>query len=205
MLTPKVGFEKCFAVEEEATMADSQNTHPGQEEKKDGVSAVAGRAERDIDTVKSKAVEIGSDLADEAKKQAGVIEKKAASFAGEQKNAAADRLGGVASALNDVAKSLKERDDDTIARYARDLADGVDRASHTLKDREVGDLVAMAEDFGRKQPVAFLGLAALAGFASGRFALASAAKRKNESSAPSSQPDVTPRPTSGIPKAAGPR
>ncbi len=185
-------------------MADSQTTHPGQEEKKDGVSAVAGRAERDIDAVKSKAAEIGSDLAEEAKKQAGVIERKAASFAGEQKNAAADRLGGVASALNDVAKTLKERDD-TIARYARDLADGVDRASHTLKDREVGDLVAMAEDFGRKQPVAFLGLAALAGFASGRFALASAAKRKNESSAPSSQPDVTPRPTSGIPKAAGPR
>lgn len=204
MLTPKVGFEKCLSVEEEATMADSQTTHPGQEEKKDGVSAVAGRAERDIDAVKSKAAEIGSDLAEEAKKQAGVIERKAASFAGEQKNAAADRLGGVASALNDVAKTLKERDD-TIARYARDLADGVDRASHTLKDREVGDLVAMAEDFGRKQPVAFLGLAALAGFASGRFALASAAKRKNESSAPSSQPDVTPRPTSGIPKAAGPR
>jgi hypothetical protein len=32
----------------------------------------------------------------------------------------------------------------------------------------------MAERFGRRQPVAFLGIAALAGFAAGRFAMASA-------------------------------
>ena len=47
-----------------------------------------------------------------------------------------------------------------------------------MKNRNVDELLAMAEDFGRTQPVAFLGAAALAGFVASRFVLSSANRRK---------------------------
>ncbi|SDB58748.1 hypothetical protein [Bauldia litoralis] len=152
--------------------------------------------------------------ADEAKKQVGEIEAKAETFAGEQKDAAAERLVGIAAALKDVAGDLDNRDEPAVAGYARDLAKGIGRVSDTIKDRDVGDLMAMAEDFGRKQPAAFLGLAALAGFASGRFALASAAKRERDTprsvssrqvvaSSPGPAQSAPPRPSPRRPRDAG--
>jgi hypothetical protein len=54
----------------------------------------------------------------------------------------------------------------------------------TIEDRDVDDLLGMTQDFGRRQPVAFLGAAALAGFVASRFALASAHRRENKPATP---------------------
>ena len=95
------------------------------------------------------------------------------------------KLGGISGAVSRVADELG-RDEATagIAGYARDLAGGIRRVSDTVKNNNVDDLIAMSEDFGRRQPIAFLGAAALAGFVASRFVLASAQRRSARANSP---------------------
>jgi hypothetical protein len=60
------------------------------------------------------------------------------------------------------------------ASYARMIADGATKISSTVRDNDVDAIFSMAQDFGRKQPAAFIGAAALLGFAASRFLMASA-------------------------------
>ena len=102
---------------------------------------------------------------------------KAKTFASEQKDLAAGQISGVASAINKVADELDGGDQQMVARYARDLASGLSKFGGTVQNKNVDDLMGMAQNFGRSQPLAFLGAAALAGFVASRFALASAHRR----------------------------
>ena len=54
------------------------------------------------------------------------------------------------------------------------IADNAEKLSSLVRDNDVDQLLAIAQDFGRRQPVAFLGAAALLGFAASRFVTASA-------------------------------
>ena len=56
----------------------------------------------------------------------------------------------------------------------REASKGLASVSRALQGRSVGELVAEAAAFGRRNPVAFLGGATLAGFALARLAMASA-------------------------------
>jgi F0F1-type ATP synthase membrane subunit b/b' len=130
-----------------------------------------------IDTVRQHASEDVESLKAEAKSQIGAATDKAKGFAGDQKEMAATQLSGIAAAITKVAEELQRTDQSAVAGYARDLAGGVGKFADTVQNKNVDDLMGMAEDFGRKQPVAFLGAAALAGFVASRFALASAHRR----------------------------
>ena len=130
-----------------------------------------------LDTVRQHAGEDVESLKAEAKSQIGAATDKAKGFAGEQKDVAATQLSGIASAITKVADELQQTDQAAVAGYARDLANGVGKFADTVQNKNVDDLMGLAEDFGRKQPVAFLGAAALAGFVASRFALASAHRR----------------------------
>lgn len=112
-----------------------------------------------------------------AEDQIAEAAEKAKGFADDHKNIAAEQIGGVSAVLTRVADDLAA-DEKTApaAGYARTFAENTRRASETLRDSSVEDLVEMAQHFGRRQPLAFLGLAALAGFAAGRFVVASSAR-----------------------------
>jgi len=137
---------------------------------KQDLSSAADAVRSDID-----------DLTAEAQNRAGEVAEQAKSFAGEQKDVAAGHVDGIASAIDKVAKELEGTDQAAFAGYARDLAGGLHRVSDTVKTRNVDEIIGMAEDFGRRQPIAFLGAAALAGFVASRFALASAQRRTDTS------------------------
>ena len=143
-------------------------------------------AKEAVESVKVEAVNQFGNLKEQAQSQFSDATEKAKSFAGEQKDAAGDQLSGVADAISKVANELQ--DQPAIAGYANELAGGIKRVSETVKNRNVDELLAMAEDFGRTQPVAFLGAAALAGFVASRFVLSSANRRKAAS-------DNVPRPS----------
>jgi hypothetical protein len=98
------------------------------------------------------------------------------------KDKIAEQLGGLADAAQRVADDL-EGESAPGATYVRMVADNALKLSGTIRDSNVDDLLGMAEDFGRKQPVAFLGAAALLGFTASRFLTASA-KRRQEQLAP---------------------
>lgn len=106
---------------------------------------------------------------------------KSAEFATEQKNFVARQLGSVASALEKVGEELGN-ENQTMGHYARDLGSSARNLADSIKDRDLGEVASLAEDFGRRQPVAFLGLAALAGFAASRFVTASTNRRTSQGS-----------------------
>ena len=144
------------------------------------LSQATDQARHDLDAIRKRAAEDARQLGEQAGAKVGEATDKAKSFASDQKDFAAGQISGVATALNKVADELDGSDQQTVARYARDVASGLSRMGRTVQSRDVDDLMGMAQDFGRQQPVAFLGAAALAGFVASRFALASAHRRESK-------------------------
>jgi hypothetical protein len=137
------------------------------------LAAVKQTAQEELDAIKQRAAAEVRGLTDQAKEQIGAGVEHARSFATEQKDFAAGQLTGIASAINKVADELSNGDQAMVGRYARDLAGGIERFAGNVRDKSPDDLMNMAQQFGRSQPLAFLGVAALAGFMASRFALAS--------------------------------
>ena len=141
---------------------------------KHDLGSAAETAKTELDAIAQKAAAEVSNLKQQAGAQIQDATEKAKSFASEQKDFAAGQITGVASAIDRVAEELEGNDQQMVARYARDLASGLTKFGDTVQNKDVDDLLGMAQSFGRSQPLAFLGAAALAGFVASRFALASA-------------------------------
>lgn len=124
------------------------------------------KAADDIGTVKEKAKAQVRDVAD-----------KAEEVASKQKNIAARYAASLGSALEKVGSEMQGADDAVVGKYAKELGSTIQSFAKDVEDRQLSDVSGMAEDFGRKQPLAFLGMAALAGRAASRFLTASAQKR----------------------------
>lgn len=133
-------------------------------------------ARSELANVKAEVETQAGAIAEEAKAQLGQITDRAKGLAADQKDAAAHQLEGIATAVDKVAHEL-EAENAAAAGYARTIADAANRFSGTVKDKNVDELLGMAEDFARRQPAAFVGMAALAGFAASRFLRASASHR----------------------------
>lgn len=107
------------------------------------------------------------------------------SRAHEQQQAGADFIGRFADDIREAARAF-ESDVPFAARGIESAADYVHEASEKIQNGSFRDLLDGASDFARRQPAAFLGLSALAGFAAVRFVRASGEQRAS-SSLPSSQ------------------
>lgn len=147
------------------------------------LNQVTDKAKHDLDAVTQRAAADVREIGHQAKEKVGEATDKAKSFAADQKDLAAGQINGIAAAITKVADELDGSDQQTVARYARDLAAGLSNMGKTIENKDVDDLMGLAQDFGRKQPVAFLGAAALAGFVASRFALASTHRRENKPAA----------------------
>jgi hypothetical protein len=73
----------------------------------------------------------------------------------------------VAGALREAAQ--RRDDGDGLARLGTSAADGLERLSSALRNKDVGTMLRDVESFARQQPVAFFGLALAAGFLAVRF------------------------------------
>uniref|UniRef100_UPI0031014DCE nutrient deprivation-induced protein n=1 Tax=Neorhizobium sp. EC2-8 TaxID=3129230 RepID=UPI0031014DCE len=113
---------------------------------------------------------------------------KAKETANEQKNTIALQLSGVASAIEKAGSELQGGDQRTVGNITRQFGSGMRKFANDIRDRDLGQVAGMAEDFGRKQPAAFLGIAALAGFAASRF-LAASSSRETASTGSERRPD----------------
>lgn len=148
---------------------------------KQDLSSAAEAAKHDLDAIARKAADDVAKLKQQAGAQLSDATDKAKSFASEQKNFAAGQISGVATAITRVADELEGGEQQMVARYARDLASGLTKFGNEIQNKDVDDLMGMAQNFGRSQPLAFLGAAALTGFIASRFALASAHRRDKTS------------------------
>ncbi len=105
----------------------------------------------------------------QARDAAQKAKTQAESMLGEQQQAAADQLEGVAMALRKTAEQLDSQDQGPVARYAERAADSLDNLGGKLRDRDIDSLAAQVQDFARQQPGVFLGGAVAAGFLVARF------------------------------------
>ena len=120
----------------------------------------------------------GDDAASFAKERAGALwydaKESARNKLNEQKAVAADGIGGVAGALRDASRQREQGGErNAFAGLTESAADGLDRLSGTLRNKDVSTMLHDMESFARSQPVAFFGLALAAGFLGVRFLKAS--------------------------------
>ena len=148
------------------------------------------------DTARRDLKDVGTELKHEAASIAEEATQKAKGMAEEQKQVLVDHLDGVSNSLDKVAGELEDKGESS-AHYLRMVADGASKLTSTVRDNNVDDMLAMAEDFGRKQPVAFMGAAALLGFVASRFMVASASRRAGQTDRPrDNASQAAPRPYS---------
>jgi hypothetical protein len=159
----------------------STSTRLGQDTLRTDANAVKEEIGTVANQVKDEAMQHAGQLAEQAKAQVADATEKVKSLAGEQKEFIAGQLGGVAEAVERVATDL-EGQNAPSAQYARMIADNAEKLSGLVRDNDVDQLLSMAQDFGRRQPVAFLGAAALLGFAASRFVTASAQRQQQRES-----------------------
>jgi ElaB/YqjD/DUF883 family membrane-anchored ribosome-binding protein len=139
-------------------------------ELKDKATDIAGVS---ADTLKTQA----SSLVDVAKDVASQATDKLKDTVSERKGAGADYVGGLADTIRRAAREF-DTDLPIAGTYMRKAASQVETVSDSIRTGEFNDVVRNAQDFARRQPTAFLGLAALAGFAVVRFLKSSSESSK---------------------------
>lgn len=160
-------------------MTDASSSGTSSEIERDA-KATRQAAKDAAESVKSKAAGLGAEAKNAARDTADDVKQQARSFAEEQKEEVAGRVDGVADALRSAAGDFDGQDQSAMAGYAREAAKGLDQVSTALSSRNLDDLVGTVEDFARRQPIAFLGGAALAGFVLARFAKSSSDRRHSD-------------------------
>ncbi|RWX80848.1 nutrient deprivation-induced protein [Neorhizobium lilium] len=154
-----------------ASYGDGQATQASPSSQSPAVD-IKQKVSEDLRSVQQKAQDGIADVTDKAKDTAS-----------KQKNMVAEKVSGIAAAMEKIGSELEQGDQADIGRMTKNLSTSIRKFSEDIKDRDLGQIAEMAEDFGRKQPLAFLGIAAVAGIAATRFLTASAS-RHGSSNAP---------------------
>ena len=115
----------------------------------------------------------GQALKTEAQSFAQTAQERARAEAQKRTQAATDTLHTFAGAIRAAGDELGQADQSPAARLVRQAADGLENFASNLAGKQPEDLLNDVRDFGRKNPVAFIGGALLVGVALGRFVRAS--------------------------------
>ncbi len=146
--------------------------------------------------MKSEARSLAEDAKSAARDAAHTARETAQNKAEEAKHGVAREVGDVASALRKAAHASRHGSpqERTFGHVAEGLAD----ISDAIADKDLGEMAEELGNFARRNPLAFLGGAALIGFAATRFA--KAGHRPDQTASHETQPVGTPaipaRPTS---------
>jgi len=147
---------------------------PYQTQESSVTTSAADTAQQRAPETTAKAEEIGGRMQHEVQRLTQQTKDQGQAMLQDQKHAMAEQVSGLANALHSTAEQLKTQDQSAMAQYTQQAAEGLERFSRTLKDRDLGTLVGQVEDFARNQPGAFIGSAALLGFMAARFLKSSA-------------------------------
>jgi ElaB/YqjD/DUF883 family membrane-anchored ribosome-binding protein len=90
---------------------------------------------------------------------------------------AGEQVSATAQALRSTSQHLREQGQETQAKAADRIADQADRMGSYLTESNADRLLSDVEDFGRRQPMAVVGIGVAIGFAASRFLKASSRKR----------------------------
>jgi ElaB/YqjD/DUF883 family membrane-anchored ribosome-binding protein len=114
-----------------------------------------------------------SDAGQQASGLLNQVRQKATSQLNEQKARATDSLDSVAEAVRQSTRQLRDQQFDTVAQVVERAADQIERLTNHLRERDLNELVAEAQQFARQQPAMFIGSSFAAGLLAARFIKAS--------------------------------
>jgi hypothetical protein len=90
---------------------------------------------------------------------------------------AGEQVNATAQALRTTSRQLRDEGQDAPAQAAERVAHHAERLGGYLSDSNADRILADVEDFGRRQPLAVVGLGVVAGFVASRFLKASSRER----------------------------
>jgi len=102
----------------------------------------------------------------------GGIQQRVTSRVDEQKNRAADGLGGIADVFRSAGNELRN-ENETLASYVDTASDQLKRFADNIRQRGVADMLDDVHAFARQRPALFIGGAFLIGLGIARFLKAS--------------------------------
>lgn len=124
-------------------------------------------------TARSLIGQAGETIKAEAQSFASVAQDRVRAEAEKGVKSAGRTLGDFANAVRRAGDELAGADQSPAARLVGQAAEGLEGLSRNLAGKDAGELLNAVRDFGRRNPMAFIGGAVLAGLALGRFARAS--------------------------------
>lgn len=134
---------------------------------------IAGKAAQTSRSARAAAADMIVEVKEDVSVLAGKAGNSAKSAAGSGKDMAADAVHGLADAARQMAGKLEDGKPDSgtakAAEYARKAADGMDRFSTRLREKEIEEIASDARNVVRQNPAIAVGAAALIGFALARF------------------------------------
>lgn len=139
-----------------------------------------GNIEKKAETVVDKAAQIGEEAKDklaETTEEAKIQARRTANKVGETaKSTVESRMSDVAHELSSVADAVRQTTyevgrstNPAVQNYGSRIADQLEGISSYVDEHGVEDILADAEEFGRRRPVVFLGGAFMLGLVIGRF------------------------------------
>lgn len=117
---------------------------------------------------------------DTAQQAVETAERTARSALSTQKERAASSLDDIAEVLHAAGEQLRGHDRTSLAEYADRAADRIDEFARTLQRKDVGQLVADAEAYGRRHPEVILGGGLVIGLLAARFLKSSSYRLEHE-------------------------
>jgi hypothetical protein len=135
---------------------------------------------------RAAAGDAANELASGARSAVAEAGEVAAGKSAEMKDAAAGEIARTAKGLEAAAAELEgsplQQD------LLHEAAEGLKQISQAIEGKSIGTIVEDLSEFGRRNPLAYLGGAALAGFALARFARAAAPDRPATEDDPEDDP-----------------
>jgi hypothetical protein len=134
-----------------------------------GSEGRSGAVEDAAQEAKDTATDLVGTVREEARRLGNEASDRAQAVLRAQREAIADEVGSLASALQSTSKDLDREDHPLIAGCFDQAARSAESWSRMLRERNMGELVDEASSFARRQPAIFLGGAMAAGFLLARF------------------------------------
>jgi gas vesicle protein len=129
------------------------------------------------DTAKEQVQEKTQDAQEKVKEGAQQAQARMRDQVDQRSTQAGEQVSATADALRTTSRQLRDQGQDGPAQVAEKVAHHAERVggylSESSADRILGDL----EDFGRRQPLAVIGIGLAAGFVASRFLKASSRER----------------------------
>jgi hypothetical protein len=98
----------------------------------------------------------------------GGIQQRVTSRVDEQKNRAADGIGGIADVIRNASNELRN-ENEALASYVDMASDQMRRFADQIRERGVNDMMDDVTRFARRRPALFIGGAFLVGIGIARF------------------------------------